>query len=174
MIPSFSMFQFEKKPNSNDLEFDKPINCVFMDYQFYRYAPPAIDVLQLILMTTRLDHRRKYYEDYFKFYYNCFSDELKSHGIDPELILPWKEFRLSCDELRIYPLIYNCVSTPLVFLSPEKQLKLKNDHEKFQNILLVNRIDYMLDAMADDKMFKDVVMENIEELLDYMFGENYK
>lgn len=143
-----------------------------MDFQFYKYAPPAIDVLQLLLMTTRLDYRRQNYEQHFKFYHDRLSDELKLRGFDVDEILPWHEFRLSCDRLRLFPLIYNCVAQPLVYLEPDKQLKMKNDAEKFHRILLVNRMDYMLEAMADDDEFKDVVMENIEELLDCIFGEN--
>lgn len=166
------MFNFEKKPNSNEADLDKPNNCVLMDFQFYKYAPPAIDVLQLLLMTTRLDYRRKSYEEHFKYYHSCLGDELKVRGFDVDEILPWKEFRLSCDALRIFPIIYNCVAQPLVYLEPAKQLKLKNDAERFQRILLINRMDYMLEAMADDEQFKDVVMENIEELLDCIFGEN--
>lgn len=166
------MFNFEKKPNSNDSDVDKPINCVFMDFQFYKYTPPAIDVLQLLLMTTRLDYRTQNYEKHFKYYHDCLSDELKFRGLDVDKILPWNEFRLSCDELRIFPMIYNCVAQPLVYLEPDKQLKMKNDAEKFHHILLVNRMDYMLEAMAEDEQFKDVVMENIEELLDCIFGEN--
>lgn len=165
------MFNFAKQPNSNEADLEKPIDCMIMDFQFYKYTPPAIDVLQLLLMTTRLDHRRQHYEEYFRYYHNCLSDELKVHRFDVDSILSWKEFRLTCDELRIFPLIYNCVATPLVFLQPEKQLRMKNDSEKFHHILLVNRMDYMLEAMADDEQFKDVVMENIEELLDCIFGE---
>lgn len=143
-----------------------------MDFQFYKYAPPAIDVLQLLFMTTRLDYRRQNYEEHFKYYHECLSDELKFRGLDVNEILPWEQFRLSCDKLRIFPMIYNCVAQPLVYLEPEKQLKMKSEAEKFHHILLVNRMDYMLEAMADDERFKDVVMENIEELLDCIFGEN--
>lgn len=169
------MFKYEKKPNSTDSDLEKPINCMFVDFQFYRYAPPAIDVLQLLLMNTRLDHRRKYYEEYFKYYHSCLSNELKSHGLDVESILTWKEFRLTCDELRMYPIIYNCVAQPQIFFTPEKQLKMKNiDPVKFQHFLLVNRMDFMLEAMAEDEQYKDVIMENIEELLDFMFVENKK
>ncbi|KAJ6644600.1 hypothetical protein Bhyg_09569 [Pseudolycoriella hygida] len=166
------MFKFEKKLNSNELDFENPVNCTFMDFQFYKYAPPAIDVLQLLLMTTRLNYRSEKYEEHFRFYHNCLSDELKLRGFDVNEILSWSEFRLSCDELRIYPIIYNCVAQPLIYLQPEKQLSMKNDAEKFHHILMVNRMDYMLDAMAADDQFKEVIMENIEELLDCIFGEN--
>lgn len=166
------MFKFENKPNSNDLDFDRPINCVFMDFQFYKYTPPAIDVLQLLLMTTRLDYRRQNYDKHFEYYHSCLADELKFRGFDVNEILPWKEFRLSCDELRIFPLIYNSVAQPLVYLQPDKQLKLKNDGEKHYRILIVDRMEYILEAMADDEQFKEVTMENIEELLDCLFGEN--
>jgi len=166
------MFKFVKKLNSNDLDFENPTNCMFMDFQFYKYTPPAIDVLQLLLMTTRLDYRRENYEEHFRFYHNCLTNELQLIGFDVDDILPWREFRLSCDQLRIFPMIYNCVAQPLVYLQPEKQLNMKNDAERFHHILLVNRMDYMLEAMADDDQFKEVVMENIEELLDCLFGEN--
>lgn len=166
------MFEFEKKPGTKNADLDKPINSMFMDFQFFKYAPPAIDVLQLLLMTTRLDYRRQNYEKHFKYYHDCLSDELKVHGFDVDEVLPWKEFRLSCDQLLIYPMVYNCVAQPLIYLEPDKQLKMKYEAEKFHHILLVNRMDYMLEAMADDEQFKDVIMENIEELLDCIFGEN--
>ncbi len=166
------MFDFEKKPNSNEPNLDRPINCVLMDFQFYKYTPPAIDVLQLLLMTTRLDYRRQNYDEHFQYYHSCLTNELKDHGFDVNDVLPWKEFRLSCDQLRIFPMIYNCVAQPLVYLEPEKQLKMKTDAERFHRILLVDRMEYVLDAMADDVQFKDVIMENIEELLDCLFGTN--
>lgn len=167
------MFKFEPLPNSNEPDLNRPINSVFMDFQFFRYTPPALDVLQLLTMTTRLEYRRQNYETHFKYYYERLGDELKVRGFDVNEILPWDEFRSSCDDLLMFPVIYNCVATPLVYLKPEKQLKMKNeDAAKFHYYLFVDRMEYMLEGMADDEQFKDVVMENIEELLDLLYGGN--
>lgn len=141
-----------------------------MDYQFARYLPPVADVLMFILMTTRLDNRRKYLSSYYRYYYDCLCTELEKHKLIAEEILSWNDFQSSCKDLKLFPMIFSCVGLPFTFFPNEIQMKIKNSSdEEFRRIREVNHHDFIIQHMKEDKEFKDVVLESIEELMETLF-----
>lgn len=141
-----------------------------MDYQFPRYLPPVADVLMFILMTTRLDNRRKNLTSYYRYYYDCLRTELENRKLIAEDILSWNDFQSSCDALKLFPMVFNCVALPFTFFPNEIQMKIKSSEaDEFRRIREVNHHDYITQYMNEDKEFKDVVLESIEELMETLF-----
>lgn len=162
------MFKFAQ--NNGDDNLSQPTSCVIMDYQFARYLPPVADVLMFILMTTRLDNRRKYLSSYYRYYYDCLRTELENHELIADDILSWKDFQSSCDDLKLFPMVFNCVALPFTFFPNEIQMKIKNSTaDEFQRLREVNHHDYIIQYMKEDKEFKDVILESIEELMETLF-----
>lgn len=162
------MFKFAQKNGTDDLS--NPLDCVLMDYQFGRYLPPVADVLMFILMTTRLDSRRKYLLSYYKYYYDCLCTELEKQGLVANDILAWKEFQCSCEDLKLFPLVFNCVALPFTYFPNEIQMKIKSStSEEFQRIRDINHHDYIIQYMKEDEEFKNVILESIEELMETLF-----
>lgn len=121
-------------------------------------------------MTTRLDSRRKNLLIYYRYYYDCLSAELEKHGFVANDILSWNDFQCSCEELKLFPLLFNCVALPFTFFPNEIQMKIKSSSsEEFQRVREVNHHDYIIEYMEEDAEFKDVVLESIEELMETLF-----
>lgn len=162
------MFKFAQNDGTDDLS--KPLNCVLMDYQFVRYLPPVADVLMFILMTTRLDSRRKYLSCYYRYYYDCLCTELEQRGLVANDILSWNDFQSSCEDLKLFPMVFNCVALPFTFFPNEIQMKIKSSgSEEFQSMREINHHDYIIQYMEEDEEFKEVVLESIEELMETLF-----
>ncbi|KAJ6622509.1 hypothetical protein Bhyg_17595 [Pseudolycoriella hygida] len=162
------MFKFQKTNGEDNL--NEPISCVFMDFQFPRYLPPVADVLMFILMSTRLENRREYLMSYYKYYYDCLRMELEKQELNPDDVLTWHDFQSSCNELKLFPLVFNCVALPFTFYPKDIQVKMKNCTDaEFQRVRDVGHYDFMLQYMKEDDEFKDVILESIEELMEELF-----
>lgn len=167
------MFKFAQNNGEDDLS--QPISCVFMDYQFARYLPPVADVLMFILFTTRLDNRRKYLPGYYRYYYDCLCAELEKHKLIADDIVTWTDFQSSFDDLKLFPMVFNCVGLPFTYFPNEIQMKIKSSTaEEFQRMREVNHHDYIKQYMEEDKEFRDVVLESIEELVETLFDWEIK
>lgn len=163
------MFKFTQVNGEDNLS--EPISCVLMDYQFPRYIPPVSDVLQLIFMTTRLNHRRKHLSNYFRFYYECLSSELIKHGLNVDDVLSWNEIEASCEDLKLMPMVYNCVALPFTYFPNEIRMKIRSSEaEEFRRVREENHHEIIIKYMEQDAEFKDVILESIEELMETLFG----
>lgn len=165
---------FKFASNADDkIDYTKPIECVLIDYQICRYLPPIVDVIGLISVSTRLDHRKQCYPRYLQFYYDALTTELIKYKIDSSNVLSWEEFIRSSKELELLPLAINCCCRPLTTLPSEILLSLKTENpERYMRTMTVNRHEFILEYMEKDAEYKEIVMESYSELLDCMFGLN--
>lgn len=162
------MFKFSQINGEDNLS--EPSSCVLMDYQFPRYVPPVSDVLQLIFMTTRRNDRLKNLSSYCRFYYECLSSELKRHELNADAELSWDDFQASCNDLKLMPMVYNCVGLPFTYFPNEIQMKIRSSEaEEFRRMREENHHEFIIQYMERDAEFKDAVLESIEELMDTMF-----
>lgn len=65
-------------------DFCKPVACKLVDFQFSRYAPAALDVVTLIILTTYKNFRTGYWDDLLNFYYTNFASQIKDKNIPIE------------------------------------------------------------------------------------------
>ncbi|KAG4070806.1 hypothetical protein HA402_011032 [Bradysia odoriphaga] len=164
------VYKFERNVNDN-IDQSKPIECVLIDYQICRYLPPVVDVIGLISVSTRLEHRKQYYGRYLRYYYDTLVKELNEYKIEASNELSWEEFVQSSIELKLLPLAINAVCIPLTTLSSEILLSLKTENPaRYMRTMTVNRHEFILEYMEKDAEYKEIVMESYSELLDCMFG----
>lgn len=166
------VFKFQRSVDDK-IDYSKPIECVLIDYQTCRYLPPIVDVIGLISVSTRLEHRKQFYSRYLRFYYDALVRELMNYKIDASSVLNWEAFLQSSKELELFPLAITAVCRPLTTLSSEILLSLKAESpERYLRTMNVNRHEFILEYMEMDAEYREIVMESFSELLDCMFGLN--
>ncbi len=165
------LYKFERNVNDG-IDYTKPVECVLFDYQICRYLPPIVDVVGLISVSTRLEHRNQFYCRYLRYYYDALTRELDEFRIDVSKELSWDELMRSWKELKLLPLAISAVCIPLISLSSEIVLSLKTDDPaRYMRTMTVNRHELILEYMEKDPEYKEIVLEGFSELLDCMFLE---
>ncbi|XP_062548874.1 uncharacterized protein LOC134213643 isoform X3 [Armigeres subalbatus] len=110
------MFKYEEPEKSAPSSEPVPVTAVLVDYQFSRLAPPAYDVMSLIMISTLSAFRNKHLQAWKNIYYDELSSLLAqqlSDSIDnfdsAEDLLPRAEFEESCREYHLAGLIESCM-----------------------------------------------------------------
>ena len=62
-------------------EDSRPVNCVLVDFQSYRYGPPGQDVVGFLHLSTNREFRTKHFEEMLRFYYQEFDCLLTRIGL---------------------------------------------------------------------------------------------
>lgn len=155
----------------DQIDYNTPTECALIDYQICRYLPPIVDVIGLISVTTRLEHRKRFYAHYLRFYYEALTRELNENEIDATDEISWNEFRRTSKELALLPLSVSAVCVPLCTIPMEILFKLRaENHDRYMRTMIENRHEFILEYMEKDAEYKEIVMEIYGELLDCMFG----
>lgn len=104
MVASFKPSkEFSNVINHGDLRIENfwfryedgvPIDCKLSNFYFAHSSPPANDVLFFLLNVTTEEERRKHFQEYLEYYFNCVDKRLKDkNGVQ------WDDFYLSCKTL---------------------------------------------------------------------------
>ncbi|XP_053692399.1 uncharacterized protein LOC128740855 [Sabethes cyaneus] len=105
------MFKYEDtdKPATNSDPV--PVDVLLVDYQFSRLAPPAYDVMSLIMLTTLSEFRNLHLERLKEIYYDALGALLakQSPSLDVEKVLPKTVYFESCQIYHLAGLIESCM-----------------------------------------------------------------
>uniref|UniRef100_A0A1L8DZA3 Putative ecdysteroid kinase n=1 Tax=Nyssomyia neivai TaxID=330878 RepID=A0A1L8DZA3_9DIPT len=162
------MFQFPALENEQ-LDYENPMHCLFVDFQICRYQPPAVDALLAIYFNTRRRQREENLEKYLEFYYDFLHQELNKYDIDVTNKVPWDEFQRCREHYMLLFLVLNSIFIPLTHLAPGQLNKLhKENPEEYHRICETDRSDFVLENMNLDAYYKEYVIESMEELLEHI------
>lgn len=153
----------------NDDQAD-PSHCVILDFAIGRYLPLTIDVLLMIVLSSRRQHRLQYFEHYLEFYYQTLKDELIKHGFQLDTLFSWKDFREDIDNFLIVAMIMHPMYTTVTGL-PSEFLAHLCDHDEleYKRVMIENRDPEVLAHMDKDKTYRDILVESVEELIEHFF-----
>jgi hypothetical protein len=76
--------------------------AVLVDFQTYRYAPPILDLLSFLHMTTSRKFRWNHQSELLRYYHSSLLNFLKKAGVNTDLALSLEELEKSAFELRLF------------------------------------------------------------------------
>lgn len=156
------MFKYEK---------GNLLDCVFVDFQLNRYAPPAHDVTFLIYQISDKNLFRKHYQHFLDKYYQCLTEELLKIDLDITDVLPLQEFEETCKlHLRITKLIKAFYSTMLASSQKTCQ-KIMGNSKTAYDFLFVERRPYCKKLFETEPNYKETITNLLENIRDSIFNK---
>nr|XP_019526155.2 uncharacterized protein LOC109398282 [Aedes albopictus] len=163
------MFCFERN-QEGEILYDKPSDCILIDFQISRYQPPAIDFLCTIYLLTRRPHRNQLYDFYVKYYYDQLQQKLDILQLQLDRILPWQQWLDSLEHYKLFGLLWSGVLHAYVNL-PEGYIgKLHaEDPEAYHEFGLISRDAVLMKFFHSDAYYRETLLDSVEETLEYLF-----
>lgn len=146
-------------------EDGRPSRGMLVDYQFLKYGPPALDVVQLLASNTRTEFRGEHYGELIAFYYEKFGECFKSKGIDGGKVLPYAQFLEACDEVKVTVKLLVLADRSITNLSAECFEQVLESDESLRHFMYKDRSKLIIDCFKNNSFYRELLMEDITELL---------
>ncbi|XP_058815888.1 uncharacterized protein LOC131679231 [Topomyia yanbarensis] len=143
-----------------------PLDCLIVDFQFTRYAPPAYDVNMLLTLTTTGEFRKQYYRELIDYYYSCVRQEFIVQCLSPEEIFPERQFQESCQRYRISGLIDNFLMNHVTLLPRSCVDQVFSSPENYNNFSGQDKIKMCLDVLESDAKYRTRLTGIIRDLVE--------
>lgn len=160
------LFKYASFSNGIDINDRIPVAAIFVDFQLARYAPPALDLMVMLTITSNSDFRKQYFTRLCDAYYDHLTFELKTHSIEIECEYPRQQFDESCSFYKMVGLLESCFFSHLTILPTDLLLTAMNDPEKRNNFMTKSKSDVCLEAFNNNENYRHRMSDMLIELVD--------
>lgn len=143
---------------------DKPKSCKFVDFQLARYAPPSIDLADLIYINSTRNLRENRLNEIINTYCKTFDNELKKANVSTDK-LKKKEILSSFKKFRLSGLINAALFGHLTLLPPTMSTNILSSSEEYDKFINQSRIKTCLKAFEEDyyrERLSEILIEIVE------------
>lgn len=153
---------------ANNMMFDEnqPPNCMLVDFQFAEYAPPVLDVLLLLYLSTTRELRRESEADFIRFYH----DQLRAamQKSNPLVRVPTLDTLLiEIEEQRVRAVVFAAIHSQTSFLSESFAADVLNDPAELSKFDSPARKTMIVGLMERDASYRRRIQETIRELIEF-------
>lgn len=141
-----------------------PVNCKFVDFQLSRYATPALDLAELIYVSSTKAFRAENLDEVLEVYCQALEDELTRADVDL-LALPRSEILENFAELKAAGLIEAALFNHVTMLPPTLSTSILSSSEEYDQFISQSRVDTCL-AAFNEEYYRNRMSEILCELID--------
>ncbi|XP_017771364.1 PREDICTED: uncharacterized protein LOC108558844 [Nicrophorus vespilloides] len=139
-------------------------NCILVDFQSYRYYPPAFDLMEHIYLSTLREDRRLYLDKLLDIYYDKFKSIVESYGYPVENLLTRKEFLKSCEEGKRFAALQSVTHRQNVTISSQVMQEIFQREDFLNTLLFVDRSEHVRVQCETDPIYRKIVKDGTDEL----------
>lgn len=141
-----------------------PVNCKIVDFQLSRYATPAMDLADLIYVSSTKAFRAENLNEVLEVYCQALEDELTRAEVDLSA-LPRSEILENFAELKAAGLIEAALFCHVTLLPPTLSSSILNSSEEYDQFISQSRVDTCLAAFKEE-YYRNRMSEILCELID--------
>ena len=150
-------------------ENGKPVDGILIDYQFMKYGPPAVDVMQMIVTNTRKSVRNLHLNGFLESYYKHFESYVSKYGFNPNQILPKENFLQSCKEFELVAKFQCVIDHSMTLIINDGMEEASQSDELLEKFMYENRKDVLLASYENNELYREILQEDLIEIRDMLF-----
>lgn len=140
-------------------------NCRIIDFQSYRYHPPARDLLCMLHLSTDRAFREKHLKQVLDVYFDQFADTFWNAGLDN--VISRKEFDESCRFYRESVLCQTLTHFQLVMIPNDVNTHLFENPEELRRVVFEEKYEFIRELLERNPNFKRRNQEAFLDIVEY-------
>lgn len=142
---------------------NKPVEAKYIDFQFARYAPPAMDLVTFFYASSTVDFRKKHLKEMLNIYCETMENELKIHNISISA-LAREEILKSFNEYKVAGLVESAIFNHTTLLPSNVATNMMNSSEEYEKFFECRK-EKCVEAFKE-AYYRDRMTEILSELID--------
>lgn len=140
-------------------------DCIIIDFQLGRYAPPAHDIMMFFYLVQNKDFRQRKERELLDYYYEHLSKELSRNDMVPAAVFPKDVFLESCEFYRELGEVSSVLYFQLIIVTPDAVSKFMASPESYEKVMLVDRSEVIIECFKKDEQFRSRMSEAMDEVI---------